>query len=431
MNLLTIGGSDPSSGAGIQGDVRTFSSLGAYPLTIITSITSQNTSNFQSTEPVSEKMIKHQIASLMSDFKIDGIKIGMVYDSARIKAIHRQLQKTSIPIVLDPVIKSTTGGVLLKKSALKEFKEFLIPLSYIITPNKYEAELLSKTKITSQKTLITAAKKIQSIGITNVIITGVEQKGKVLDFVLEGDKHYHIPGKKISVESHGGGCTYSSAILFSVCNGNSLLDSVKFAKKVTIDSIKNSKKTGKGISITNNTSQDKIKQELTEAIKTFQTLPKIYQKIPECQTNFVFSKTKPNTPKDVLGVSGRIVRDGKRITSVGELLYGASKHVATALIEMNKKHPRIRSAINLRYQKETLSQFKKAGFNVLEYDRTKEPNKVKKSGSSVKWGISKALEKSHSIPDVIYHIGDFGKEPMILVFAESPKQVIKKISELK
>ena len=430
MNLLTIGGSDPSSGAGIQGDVRTFSSLGAYPLTIITSITSQNTSNFQFTETVSEKMIKYQISSLMSDFKIDGIKIGMVYDSARIKAIHKQLHKTKIPIVLDPVIKSTTGGVLLKKSALKDFREFLIPLSYIITPNKYEAELLSKTKITSQETLITAAKKIQSLGATNVIITGVEQKGKILDFVLEDNKHYQIPDEKISMESHGGGCTYSSAMLFSISNGNSLLDSVKFSKKFTIESIKNSKKIGKGIPITNNTSQDKIKQELTEAIKTFQTLPKVYKKIPECQTNFVFSKAKPTTPSDVLGVSGRIVKDGKKITCVGELSYGASKHVATALIEVNKKHPRIRSAINLRYQKETLSQFKKAGFNVLEYDRTKEPNKVKKSGSSVKWGINQAL-KSHSIPDVIYHTGDFGKEPMILVFAESPKQVIKKISELK
>jgi len=429
MNLLTIGGSDPSSGAGIQGDVRTFSSLGAYPLTVITSITSQNTSNFQSSEPVSEKMIKNQIASLMSDFKIDGIKIGMVYDSARIKAIHKQLHKTKIPIVLDPVIKSTTGGVLLKKTSLKEFKEFLIPLSYVITPNKYEAELLSNTKITSQKTLLTAAKKIQNMGAANVIITGVKQKGKIIDFVLEGNKHYQIPGKKISMESHGGGCTYSSAILFSICNGNSLLDSAKFSKKLTINSIKDSKRIGKGIPITNN--QDKIMQELTEAIQTFQTLPKVYEKIPECQTNFVFSKIKPNTPNDVLGVSGRIVKNGKNVTKVGELLYGASKHVATALIEVNKKHPKIRSAINLKYQKETLSKFKKSGFNVLNYDRTKEPNKTKKTGSSVKWGINYALQKSHSAPDVIYHMGDFGKEPMILVFAESPKQVVEKISKLK
>lgn len=430
MNLLTIGGSDPSSGAGIQGDVRTFSSLGAYPLTVITSITSQNTSNFQFSEPVSEKMIKQQIASLMLDFKIDGIKVGMVYDSTRIKAIYKQLHKTKIPIVLDPVIKSTTGGVLLKKSSLEDFKEFLIPLSYVITPNKYEAELLSNTKITSQKTLFTAAKKIQGIGSTNVIITGVKQKGKIVDFVLEGNKHYQIPGKKISIESHGGGCTYSSAILFSICKGNSLLDSAKFSKKFTVNSIKDSKKIGRGIPITSS-HQDKIMQELTEAIQTFQTLPKVYEKIPECQTNFVFSKTKPNTPNDVLGVSGRIVKNGKKVTRVGELLYGASKHVATALIEVNKKYPQIRSAINLRYQKETLSKFKKSGFNILNYDRTKEPNKVKKTGSSVKWGINYALQKSQSAPDVIYHMGDFGKEPMILVFAESPKQVIKKISKLK
>ena len=139
MNLLSIAGSDPSSGAGIQSDVKTFTSLGTYALTVITSITSQNTRKFGRIEPVSAKMIKLQLDSIFSDFRVDAIKIGMVYNSNIIRAIHSRLSKIKAPIILDPVIKSTTGGLLLKKDALKEYKKLLVPLAHVITPNISEA----------------------------------------------------------------------------------------------------------------------------------------------------------------------------------------------------------------------------------------------------------------------------------------------------
>ena len=104
MNLLSIGGSDPSSGAGIQSDIKTFSALGAYGLTIITSVTGQNTSNFGMVETVSKNILKNQLESVISDFKIDGIKIGMVYNSEIIKIVHKYLKKLKIPIIVDPVI---------------------------------------------------------------------------------------------------------------------------------------------------------------------------------------------------------------------------------------------------------------------------------------------------------------------------------------
>ena len=105
MNVITIAGSDPSSGAGIQADIKTFSSLGAYGLTVITSITSQNTSTFSKVESVSPQMIKSQIDSIISDFRINAIKIGMVYNTKSIKAISLKLKNVKVPIILDPVIK--------------------------------------------------------------------------------------------------------------------------------------------------------------------------------------------------------------------------------------------------------------------------------------------------------------------------------------
>ena len=143
MNILTVGGSDPSSGAGIQSDIRTFLDFDVYGFTIITAITSQNTKQVSSIEPVSKKSLKLQLESVLSDFHIDAIKIGMVYNSDMIKVIYSKFRHSKIPIIVDPIIKSTTGSLLLKKNALTDYKKMIIPLADIITPNKYEAKILS------------------------------------------------------------------------------------------------------------------------------------------------------------------------------------------------------------------------------------------------------------------------------------------------
>jgi hydroxymethylpyrimidine/phosphomethylpyrimidine kinase len=429
MNLLSIGGSDPSSGAGIQSDIKTFSTLNVHGLTVITAITSQNTSSFGSVEPVSQKILKKQIESIMSDFKIDGIKIGMVYNSQIIKILSNQLQKLKIPIVVDPVIKSTTGGALIEKSAMVDFQKYIVPLATVITPNKFEAEILSKIKINSKKSLGLAAKKIQKMGAKSVVITGIETGSKVIsDFVFEKNNEYFISGDKINLINHGSGCNYSAAIIFALAKNKTIKESLRFAQQFTQNSIKNAKKIGKGIAITD--IQDHINKDLSDAIEKFVQIKNIYKNIPECQINFVYSKQKPKSPKDILGISGRIVKSGKEAVIAGELTYGGSKHVATALLIMNKKYPKIHSAINLKYQDKTISKIKKSKLFVSSYDRTEEPKNVKNSGSTIEWGIKKAVKDSTKMPDVIYHKGDFGKEPMIIIFGETPENVLKKILKI-
>jgi len=431
VNLLSIGGSDPSSGAGIQSDVKTFAEFNAYGLTVITAITSQNTSSFGMVVPVSQKILKNQLESIISDFKIDGIKIGMVLNSQIIKIIHSQLKKLKIPIVVDPVIKSTTGGALIEKSAIVSFQKYIIPLATVITPNKFEAEILSRTKINSKNTIEKIAKTIQEMGAKNVIITGIEgRNNKVSDFILEGNARYVISGDKISMINHGSGCNYSAAIIFAIANNKTIQESAKFAKTFTYNSIKNAKKIGKGIAITDIQKQDKIDTELSHAINKFIEIKDIYKNIPECQTNFVYSKQKPKSTKDILGISGRIVKSGKEVVVAGNLTYGGSKHVATALLTINKKFPEINSAINLKYQKTTISKIQKSKLLVCSYDRIHEPRNVKNKGSSIKWGIEKAIKNLTTSPDIIFHKGDFGKEPMIIIFGDTPKIILKKLSKI-
>ena len=226
MNILSIGGSDPSSGAGIQSDIKTFYSLGVYGLTVITSITSQNTKKFFKAEPVSLTILNVQIDSILSDFRIDAIKIGMLYSSSIIKAINKKLKKLKCPIIVDPVIKSTTGGFLLKKTALKDYKKLIVPLAYIITPNIAEAEELSNTKIRTINELLVCSKKICKSGAKNVVIKGFEDgEGKIMDFVFNGKKYVTISGNKLAKINHGSGCNYSASLSVAIAKGKNIWDS--------------------------------------------------------------------------------------------------------------------------------------------------------------------------------------------------------------
>ena len=421
MNVLSIGGSDPSSGAGIQSDVKTFENHDVYGFTVITAITSQNTKKISKIAPISAKDIRTQLESVLSDFQIDAIKIGMVYDSSIIKIVNTMIKNQKCPIVVDPIIESTTKKILLKKSAIDSYKRYIIPLATIITPNKKEAKILSGTSKAED-----AAKELQKLGAKNVIITGFRESEKEIeDFVMEVDNNYILKGKKIKIINHGSGCNYSASITASLARKKSIYEATVTAKEYVYQSIKKSKNIGKGSKITHK-EISKIQKELSHSILDFQNIKNVSKLIPECQTNFVFSKNKPKTIKNVLGISGRLVKSGNNVIQAGELVFGGSQHVATAVIQVSKKFSKIRSAINIKYEPKIITNAKKHRMSVLSYDRKNESKKSKsKENSSISWGISSCLKSN--IPDIIYHKGDFGKEPMIIVFGETPAEVVRKI----
>jgi len=431
MNVLSIGGSDPSSGAGIQSDVRTFTSLGVHGLTVVTAITSQNTVKFSKTEAVSSKMIKDQLDVVFSDFTVNAIKIGMVYKDSIIKVIYSKLKNIKAPIVLDPVIRSTTNGNLIEKGALTVYKKLLLPLAFVVTPNVSEAEKLTGVRILTKNNVLKCAQKIRQLGAKNVVITGNQfEKGRIDDFVLENSTHYYISGKKLQIVNHGSGCNYSASLAVAIASGKSFCEAVKFAKEFAYNSIKSSQKIGKGVPITN-FKKSELEKSLEESILDFKNLKNIYSLIPECQTNFVYSKLHPKSIHDILGISGRIIRTGKSVNVAGSIEYGASRHVASTILAVAKKFPSVRSALNLKYDSKIIEKCRRNGFTVLHYDRTKEPSHIKsKENSSVLWGIKNAIKNETDTPDIVFHKGDFGKEPMIIVFGKNPSNVIKKVSNI-
>lgn len=432
MNVLTIAGSDPSSGAGIQGDIKTFDALGVHVLCVVTALTSQNSSRFFKSEPVSAEMIRNQIRAVFSDFKIDAIKIGMVYDKKTIKTIHGELQGIQVPVVLDPIFESTTGGVLLRPDALSYFKRLLVPLARIITPNTSEAEKISGVKIKTLNDAKRAAQKIHSMGAKSVVVKGGHMHGSsVTDILYEGGVFHAFSQKRLVRASHGGGCIFSAALCASIAKGKSISESVRLAQKTSFESIREAARIGSGLAIARQKNPDAIERELFSAINRFADIEGIYEHIPEVQTNFVYCRPHPRSISDILGLEGRLVRAGRSVLVAGKLKYGGSRHVASAVLEMAKKFPSTRSGINIRYDERTINGAIARGFEVSYYDRSLEQRGTKKAeGMTVPWGVKNAIKGLKSPPDMIYHKGDLGKEPMILIFGKSPGDILTKLGKI-
>jgi hydroxymethylpyrimidine kinase/phosphomethylpyrimidine kinase len=437
---LSIAGSDSGAGAGIQADLKTFSALGIYGCTVITVITAQNTQGVSAIFEVKPDIIREQITSVLSDIPPDAIKIGMVYSKQIIQTVSKLISKSNCPVVLDPIILAGTGGKLLLNNAIESFIDELIPLSTLITPNLTEAEKLTNTKIKSEIDATEAANSIRKFGAKNVIIKGCrfDSKKSITDFFLDSNGRsakFSNPRIKIK-ETHGSGCNFSAAAAAFVAKGFSLIQACRLANQYIHDAIKNVLKIGHGLVVTHPVSsifhdanRYNTLRELQLVVNKIEMLGNFGKMIPETQSNIVFALPDARTVLDVAGVKGRVVRLEHMAKAVSNVEFGASKHVASAVLSYMKFDPTIKSAMNIKFDEKILSVCKSI-FQISEYYRTKEPASIKqKEGRTVYWGITSALVKNRNA-EIIYHKGDIGKEPMIIIFGRNPIEVLEKIKRL-
>lgn len=247
-NVLTIAGSDSSGGAGIQADLKTFSAHGVYGMSVITAVTAQNTQGVLAVQDVSPELIAKQIEAIFDDIKVDGVKIGMVSQIDTINTIAEGLERYKPSnIVLDPVMVSKSGYYLLKQSAQEALIRRLLPLATIITPNIPEAEVLAGMKICSLEDMKKAAGLIFKMGPRNVLVKGGHLDNEATDILFDGTCMTCLKGKRIPTKNtHGTGCTLSSAIVSNLANGFCIPDAVSMAKEYITEAIKNSLAIGNG-----------------------------------------------------------------------------------------------------------------------------------------------------------------------------------------
>ena len=230
--VLTIAGSDCSGGAGIQADIKTITAHNMYAMSVITSVTAQNTTGVYGIADMTGEFVDKQLSCVFDDIYPDAVKIGMVSDIEIIETIARALKKYEAKnVVVDPVMVSTSKSKLLKDDAIDALKENLFPLATVITPNISEAEVLSGITIHSDKDMIEAAKIIANNISVNVLIKGGHSTDNANDLLYANDKCYWFNGKRIdNPNTHGTGCTLSSAIACNLALGYSLEESVSNAK---------------------------------------------------------------------------------------------------------------------------------------------------------------------------------------------------------
>ena len=418
LNVLSIGGYDPTGGAGIVADAKTIKTLDCNPLTVATSIIPQNNLKVYNKIDLPKEEIENQMESIFEDFDISIVKTG-VLNNDTIDLILKYQKEYNFKIICDPVLKSTTGYDFVDDKLISKYLE-LFKKSYIITPNKDEYDIIKSFK--------------NDLKNNYMLITGIDDK------LLFNNKELRIfKGKKLNKEVHGTGCVFSSAIASFIAKGYDIVHAIGEAKKVVLCSVIYAQKTKYGYN-SNPTyiNKESVIKNLNYAIYLLKKMD-FEDFIPEVGSNIAEGLILPKSYKDIAALTGRIIKNklggtvnngikSERFYVVGNIEFGASEHIAKIILAASSYDPRIRSCMNIKYSEKLIDVLENedGGFTVSSFDRGDEPPNV----SSMEWGTKFACEKFGGAPDIIYDRGDIGKEPMIRVLGYDSIDVVKKIRKL-
>jgi len=436
--VLSIAGSDPSGGAGIQADLKAFAALGLHGVTVITCITAQNTQRVKKIYKLPVEIIENQIDTILEDMQPYAVKTGMLYDDEIVSIVAKKIKQYSMKTVVDPVMVATSGDALSKNGFVKALKNKLIPIAYMVTPNIQEANALTGKKIDNINDVKKACKEILELGPKYVLIKGGHLEGRNAEDVLFDGKDFtvfslpRIPDRL----AHGSGCILSALIAGFLALDEKPVEAVRKAKHVLWNMINEGYKPGKGADILNfsqnvivdapsyfpTNEQFTVWLELKKAVdELLAFLPRDF--VPEVGMNVGYALPNAKKLEDICAINGRIVKTKDKPIRCGCIDFGVSKHVASIILAAMKFDRETRCAMNLKYSDENIEKCKKIEFKIGTFDRIQEPYEVK---STMEWGTAQAIQKLGSMPDIIYDTGGKGKEPMIRILGKNPKDVVNK-----
>jgi len=438
--VLSIAGSDPSGGAGIQADLKSFSYLGLYGTTVITCITSQNTQKVKKIHRLPIRIIENQIDILLEDFNLNAVKTGMLYDRDIVKCVVKKILQYKLNPVVDPVMIATSGNSLSQKTFVNSLKKNLLPNTFLLTANILESKELTGLTINSIEDIKKNCKQLFSYGPKYVLIKGGHLLNKnAVDILYDGRNFYefclpYIPNKK----AHGSGCSLSALITGFLAIGENPIEAVRKSKYITWDMIKHGYKPGKGSDILNHFCNAIIPSsyndneyfdvwfDLKNAIQTLTSiLPLSF--VPEVGINFGYAKKNAQKIQEICAVDGRIYKTKNKVKLCGNIDFGISLHIASIILAAMSVDKNIRSAVNIRYSKELVEMCNKADLSIGTFNRKHEPDDII---STMEWGTKHVISKLGFIPDIIFDTGGIGKEPMIRILGNNPEEVLYKLKKL-
>lgn len=249
-SALTIAGSDPTGGAGLQADLKVFRAFGVHGLSIPAALTAQNTSGVGEIYSLERDFFLKEMDILLEDIRPDALKTGMVYSVWAVDIIAEKIREHSLSnLVVDPVTVSSTGTSLVDDRTLDRIKDALFPLARVITPNIYEASVFTGVNIEGGKDMKEAARRLKEMGPEVVVITGGHLERFTLDIYYDGKDFHDLEASKIPGEYHGTGCAFSAAITACLASGHAPLESVRKAKEFVTEAIRKAYHPGRGMGL--------------------------------------------------------------------------------------------------------------------------------------------------------------------------------------
>ena len=451
---LTIAGSDPSSGAGIQADIRTFDRVGVYPFSVITALTYQSANKFIGYKSLSDDL-DNQLKALFDKYPIKHVKVGMIPDKKTIEIIAKYITRYELCVVLDPVSISSVGKRLSKEGIEKEIEKRLFPLVSILTPNVHEVEFYTNTDLTHinlsnvnkvEECAVFLLDKLYSSNYPQskekaVIIKSAGMDNEIIfDLLCIADSReskpiiqlFKKPKLTLNNNVHGTGCVFSSAITAYLSKGYTFFDAIKSAESFFDPKFqKYIELPDKGYVMNLSLSDDELKVfEQVKEIYSYVSSNKKHSKlIPEVRMNISGALPNATEKKDVAAFEGRItILEGYPQAS-GDIKFGVSDHTARLILEVKKFDPSINFVMNLKYDENWISLLQEqTNLQMKEIKREHQPTEIKmKEYSTMQWIIQETINQTGSVPDLIWDRGAIGKEPIIRLFGKNSKDMIKKL----
>lgn len=439
--LLSVAGFDPTSGAGITKDMEVFQAMGFHGLCIPTSFVLQGPSGVRSVSPVPLESFSKMLKIINDDaILISGIKCGVLTSKEYIVGLSSFLDQINYtgPLIIDPVLKSKNGHPLLDPDGIRALKEFLMPKATAFIPNPDETEVFSGVKLRTLDDVREAQFLLVRKGPKAVIIKGFLTEESVVDIFFDGKKEIVWRREKEELELHGSGCTFSAIFLASLALNSNLETSFLETERIMDIVLREAYRiSSSGYSYSSLSLYLSKLGERFEVLRKMRKLKEDLERlnpvdlIPEVHMNVGYAVRGARGIEDVCAFPGRISAHRERVIFKGEPEFGSSSHVARALLTYMRFFPDVRCCANLRYKVEIVERAKELGFVVLESLRSKEPEDIKsEEGRSLDFIIESVLKDQGIPPDIIYDRGDFGKEPMVRLFARDTEDLIKKMEML-
>ena len=432
--ILTIAGYDPSSGAGITKDLDVFFSLGAHGLSVPTATVAQGPGGVAAVYPTPVEQFAFMLGMAGRETRVDGIKIGVVWDEAHLREIVSFVkERKNIPVVIDPVFNAKNETPLITEEGFRYLTHVLFPLATVVTPNIPEASLITGKPISSLDDMKEAAESVCRMGPGSAIVKGGHLEGEPVDVLFDGKEFSLFEKERKNKQVHGTGCTFSSALAAFLSHGYPVREAFLACQEFMDTTLNESYRIDEegyfysSASLANSREAERYRvvvavrragEQLTER--------NMSELIPEVQLNLGYGITGASGVEDVAAFPGRISRYEGRVFVKGEPRFGASSHVARMILAFMKYYPWIKSCANVRFNEGAISKARKEGMDVLLVDRSAQPAE-EKVGTNVDPLVEKALQRTNHPPDIIYDTGDMGKEAIIRLFAKDPLELIKKM----